>query len=134
MLSGPFDAKDILFFSNLHEVELKRDVKNIMQNATESSGDTGARAAENKDTAAQRAHSSTVGCSMARGSGIHLLNALRSKTEPIIGEKHSLWSVCPWPISGQPLMTVACFHLSPSCRRDWLSLVQGRGCGELQQQ
>lgn len=99
-----------------------------------SQAETGAREAKNKDTTAQRANSSTVGCSMAQGSDKHLLNVLRSQTEPIAREKHSPWSVCPLPISGQLLMTAAGFHVPPSCRRDWLSLFQGRGCRELQQQ
>ena len=60
---------------------------------------------KNKDTTAQRVNSSTVGCSMAQGSGKHLLNVLRTQTEPITREKRSPWSVCPPPVSGQLLMT-----------------------------
>lgn len=86
----------------LHLAELNRDVCNT---AIKWSRVLGARAAENKDTTAQRANFSTVGCSTAQSSGKHLLTVLRSKSEPITREKHSPWSACPRPISGQLLMT-----------------------------
>lgn len=77
-----------------------------------------------------RARSSTVAASIAHGSSIHLLNELRSKTEPITEEEHSLWSACSPAICGQLLITAAGLHLPRFRRRDWLSLVQGRPCAE----